>query len=66
MVASELTAAPFFASRVELGAEGARRVLPLGPMSEAERAGLNKLVPELVASINKGVAFCNDAAKAGK
>ena len=35
-------------------------------MSEAERAGLNKLVPELVASINKGVAFCNDAAKAGK
>ena len=65
-VQSELTAAPFFASRVVLGRNGVESVLPLGPLSVSERAGMDTALPELNKSIAKGVAFAKEAAAAGK
>ena len=56
-VASDVTKLPFFASKVRLGKNGVERVLGLGRLSASERAGLEKLAPELEASIAKGVAF---------
>lgn len=47
----------FFASKVRLGPKGAAEVYPVGPMTEYERGWYDKLVPELKASIDKGVAF---------
>ena len=58
-VASHLTEQPYFASRLLLGRQGVAEFLPLGPMSAGERAGLAKMMPELKASIDKGVAFAN-------
>ncbi|XP_017237540.1 malate dehydrogenase 1, peroxisomal [Daucus carota subsp. sativus] len=56
-VASQVTELPFFASKVRLGHHGVEEIYPLGPLSEYERAGLDKAKEELAASINKGVAF---------
>ncbi|GBG73120.1 hypothetical protein CBR_g12837 [Chara braunii] len=56
-VASEVTELPFFASRVVIGRNGIEEYLPLGPMNEYERMGLAKAIPELRASIEKGVHF---------
>lgn len=53
-VASGLTEAPFFASRVLLGRGGVEAVLPLGPLGAAERAAVAKAMPELLESIAKG------------
>ena len=47
----------FFATRVELGPKGVEKIQPIGTMSEFEKAGLEKAVPELKASIAKGVEF---------
>eukprot|EP00244_Chara_vulgaris_P014512 TRINITY_DN9126_c0_g1_i2.p1 TRINITY_DN9126_c0_g1~~TRINITY_DN9126_c0_g1_i2.p1 ORF type:complete len:388 (+),score=69.70 TRINITY_DN9126_c0_g1_i2:72-1166(+) len=58
-VASEVTELPFFASRVVIGRNGVDEFLPLGPMNEYERMGLGKAIPELRASIEKGVQFVN-------
>lgn len=58
-VQSAVTELPFFASPVALGRRGVEDVLPLGPMSEYERVGLEKLKSELKSSIEKGVAFVN-------
>jgi len=54
-----VTELPFFASKVRLGRRGAEEVLSLGPLSELERAGLEKAKGELAESIRKGVAFAN-------
>jgi malate dehydrogenase len=56
-VASHLTDLPFLAGPVRLGRGGVAEVLPLPPMSAAERAGFEAMKAELRASIEKGVAF---------
>ncbi|CAI5947389.1 unnamed protein product [Closterium sp. NIES-64] len=56
-VQSTVTELPFFASRVVLGRQGVEEVLGLGPMTQYERVWLDKLKPELKASIDKGVDF---------
>ncbi|CAL9751323.1 unnamed protein product [Musa acuminata subsp. burmannicoides] len=56
-VASQVTELPFFASKVRLGRCGVEEVLPLGPLNEFERAGLEKAKKELAVSIQKGVSF---------
>lgn len=48
---------PFFASPVALGPEGITEFLPLPPLSETEKKGLEDLKAELNGSIEKGVAF---------
>lgn len=56
-VSSQATELPFFATKVQLGKEGAVAVLPIGTISEFEQSGLETLTPELTASIEKGVEF---------
>ncbi|KAK4804013.1 hypothetical protein SAY86_003830 [Trapa natans] len=58
-VQSSITELPFFASKVKLGKNGVEEVLGLGPLSDYERQGLELLIPELKASIEKGVKFAN-------
>ncbi|KDP32500.1 hypothetical protein JCGZ_14703 [Jatropha curcas] len=58
-VQSSVTELPFFASKVRLGKNGVEEVFGLGPLSEYESAGLEKLKPELLASIEKGIKFAN-------
>ncbi|KAG2622384.1 hypothetical protein PVAP13_3NG266700 [Panicum virgatum] len=58
-VASQVTELPFFASKVRLGRSGVEEILPLGPLNEFERAGLEKAKKELAQSIQKGVSFIN-------
>ena len=48
---------PFFATRVTLSKEGVDKIAPLGALSAEEKAGLDKAIPELKASIDKGVEF---------
>ena len=60
-VSSSLTDLPYFASKVLLGRNGTEGVLPLGPLSPFERAAMAKMLPELKASIEKGIAFANKA-----
>lgn len=56
-VASQVTELPFFASKVRLGRGGVEEILPLGPLNEFERSGLDKAKKELAESIQKGVSF---------
>ncbi|CAI0409183.1 unnamed protein product [Linum tenue] len=58
-VQSNVTDLPFFASKVRLGKNGVDEVLGLGPLSDFEKEGLEKLKPELLSSIEKGVNFAN-------
>ncbi|KAM7279099.1 hypothetical protein ACFE04_006233 [Oxalis oulophora] len=58
-VQSNITELPFFASKVRLGKEGVAEVLGLGLLSDYEKEGLEKLKPELLASIEKGIKFAN-------
>nr|P17783.1 RecName: Full=Malate dehydrogenase, mitochondrial; AltName: Allergen=Citr l MDH; Flags: Precursor [Citrullus lanatus]CAA35239.1 unnamed protein product [Citrullus lanatus] len=58
-VQSTVTELPFFASKVKLGKNGVESVLDLGPLSDFEKEGLEKLKPELKASIEKGIQFAN-------
>ncbi|KAJ9182965.1 hypothetical protein P3X46_006892 [Hevea brasiliensis] len=58
-VQSTVAELPFFASKVRLGKNGVEEVLGLGPLSEYEKEGLEKLKPELLASIEKGIKFAN-------
>lgn len=60
-VESTLTKAPFFASKVRLGTEGAAEVLPLGTLSAFEQEGLDKMMPELNEQIAKGIDFVRNA-----
>ncbi|XP_044493221.1 malate dehydrogenase, mitochondrial-like [Mangifera indica] len=59
-VQSTVTELPFFASKVRLGKNGVEEVLGLGSLSDHEKEGLEKLKPELKASIEKGIKFAND------
>jgi malate dehydrogenase len=47
----------FFSTRVELAPTGVGRIHPTGPLSAAEKATLDKMLPELKSSIEKGKAF---------
>uniref|UniRef100_A0A7N1A668 Malate dehydrogenase n=1 Tax=Kalanchoe fedtschenkoi TaxID=63787 RepID=A0A7N1A668_KALFE len=60
-VQATITEVPFFASKVRLGKNGVEEVLGLGPLSDFEKEGLEKLIPELKASIEKGVNFANQS-----
>uniref|UniRef100_A0A2K1YHX7 Malate dehydrogenase n=1 Tax=Populus trichocarpa TaxID=3694 RepID=A0A2K1YHX7_POPTR len=44
---------------VRLGKNGVEEVLGLGPLSDYEKEGLEKLKPELQSSIEKGIKFAN-------
>ncbi|KAL6538320.1 hypothetical protein OROGR_012308 [Orobanche gracilis] len=59
-VQSTITELPFFASQVRLGKNGVEEVLGLGPLSDYEQQGLEALKPELMSSIEKGIAFVHD------
>ncbi|KAK4742493.1 hypothetical protein SAY87_000494 [Trapa incisa] len=58
-VQSNITELPFFASKVKLGKNGVEEVLGLGSLSDFEKRGLENLLPELKASIEKGIKFAN-------
>ncbi|XP_050370114.1 malate dehydrogenase, mitochondrial [Argentina anserina] len=60
-VQSSITELPFFASKVRLGKNGVEEVLDLGPLSDYEKEGLEKLKPELKSSIEKGIKFANQS-----
>ena len=47
----------FFSTRVELTAEGVGRIHPVGALSAFEQGVFDKMLPELQASIKKGVEF---------
>jgi malate dehydrogenase len=46
-----------FSSRIELGSEGVSRILPLGKLTDAEKALVEAAKPELVTNIQTGVTF---------
>lgn len=48
---------PLHYGEVRLGAGGVEQVMGLGRMTPFERAGLEKMLPELAGSIVKGVDF---------
>jgi malate dehydrogenase len=58
-VENDLTSAPFFATKVKLGPNGAEEVLPYGPLSAFEQEGLDSLVPDLIVQAKKGIEFAN-------
>ena len=60
-VESKITPARFFASKVRLGPSGVDEILGLGKMTDFEKAGLEKLLPELVESIEKGEKFVTES-----
>ncbi|PON98408.1 Malate dehydrogenase [Trema orientale] len=60
-VQSSVTELPFFASKVRLGKNGVEEVYGLGPLSDFEKEGLEKLKPELKSSIEKGIKFANQS-----
>ncbi|TVU44793.1 hypothetical protein EJB05_04249 [Eragrostis curvula] len=58
-VASQVTELPFFATKVRLGRGGAEEILPVGPLNDFERMGLEMAKKELNESIQKGITFMN-------
>ena len=56
-VESSVTEVPFFSSKVKLGPEGVSEIYGLGDLSDYEQEGLKAMMPELTASIEKGVNF---------
>jgi len=61
-VESSVTDVPFFASKVKLSTEGVDTIYPLGDLSDYEKEGLQGMIPELTASIEKGVKFAKESA----
>lgn len=47
--------------QVRLGKNGVEEVLGLGPLSDHEKQGLQSLIPELKASIEKGIKFAKES-----
>ena len=54
----------FFSSRVELGANGVEKIHPLGQLDDFEKKKLDEALPELKASIEKGVQFVRNKSDA--
>lgn len=59
MVESSVTAAPFFATPVTLGPNGAEEIHGMGELSAFEKEGLEAMLPDLIAQVKKGVEFAN-------
>jgi len=57
-VASEVTEAPYFATPILLGPDGAEKNLGMGELSDFEKLKLKELMPELQSNIAKGQEFC--------
>lgn len=49
------------AAQVRLGPNGAEEIFPIGPLSAFEQAGLDKMLPDLIAQGKKGVEFATKA-----
>lgn len=49
-----------YAVQVRLGKNGVEEVLGLGALSDYEKEGLEKLIPDLKASIEKGIKFAKE------
>ena len=58
-VASTVTDAAYFSTRVELGAGGVSKIHEIGSMSAFEQANFDEMLPTLIAQIEKGVAFAS-------
>lgn len=56
-VENKLTAAPFFATPVLLGPNGAEEVRSFGPLSAYEQKALDAMLPDLISQAKKGVEF---------
>lgn len=56
-VASSVTEAPYFATKCFLGPEGIKSNQGIGTLTPFEEDLLNKGLPELISSINKGIEF---------
>jgi len=56
-VQSDVTSAPFFASEIELGPKGVKKIRPIGKLNALEQKGLDEMLPTLIQQIEKGVAF---------
>merc|ERR1712241_1499378 len=56
-VASSVTEAPYFATPIKLGPNGVEANLGLGTLTPFEEELLNKGLPELILSINKGTEY---------
>lgn len=56
-VENTLTASPFFSTKVRLGPNGIEEVLPFGALSDFEKEGLEKMLPDLVSQVKKGQDF---------
>ena len=50
-------AVPFFATQVELSQDGVGKIHELGSLTKYEKENFDKMLPELKAQIEKGVAF---------
>ena len=59
-VASSVTDLPFFSSKVKLGRNGVEEIYGLGQLNDYESEGLKAMMPELRASIEKGVNFVKE------
>lgn len=58
-VESTLTDAPYFASPCKFGKNGVEEVLPYGNLTPYEQAWFDKMMPDLLKQIQKGVDFVN-------
>lgn len=56
-VESSLTDAPYFASPCKFGPSGVEEVLPFGKLSTYEKSWFDKMIPDLMKQIQKGVEF---------
>ena len=56
-VESDITDAPFFASKVTLGADGVDTIHGLGEITEYEEQLVADMMPDLIAQAEKGFAF---------
>lgn len=60
-VESDVTEVPYFASKVELGPEGVSKIHGLPDnLSDYEKEGVQKAIPELRSSIEKGIKFVKE------
>lgn len=50
-----------YCPRISLQKEGVKKIHDIGPLSAFEKEALDKMVPELEASIQKGVKFVRAA-----
>lgn len=60
-VENDLTEAPFFSTPVTLGPDGIEKIHPFGELSDMEKEGLAKAIPDLVKQAQKGVDFVKNA-----